>query len=101
MKAFSLHTSNGSFTIKVDVQLESILSPDSKQKLLPCEYCFELCWKPLNVVSFLCPVCYPKHVNGTLGCDNPDETTNKLASQSMSEFDMVSFTNSLLARPNH
>lgn len=51
------HDRLGNVTIQFNSQADSILSPDGKLKLLPCETCDTLRWKALNVVSFLCEDC--------------------------------------------
>lgn len=52
------HDQFGEVQIQFNSQSEAIYSPDKKQKLLPCDFCGSLVWKPINVVSFLCKDCY-------------------------------------------
>jgi hypothetical protein len=66
MNAKSINQISGDFTIDVDNQSEPILSPDKTLKLIPCDHCYKLEWKNLNVVSFLCDDCSYKAKIGEL-----------------------------------
>ncbi len=66
MKATYINPISGQFTVEINPQCESILSPDGKLQLIPCDHCKKLEWKSLNVVSFFCDSCSYKWKKGEL-----------------------------------
>ena len=57
MTAKAYNPIDGSFTIKIDGQT-GFIHPNGQERLLPCQHCLELQWRPLNTVSFLCLACW-------------------------------------------
>jgi len=51
------HASNGDIVVRWNSQVDSLRSPDGKQKLMPCELCGEPAWVAMNVVSRICDQC--------------------------------------------
>jgi len=60
----SSHDKHADVKIEFNSQCEAILSPDGKQKLLPCDRCGKLEWKALNVVGFNCIPCHKLYEQG-------------------------------------